>query len=58
MIYEKSECSTEKSWQHSVFRFEKGQESRKTSRLWLGVSMVSRKMAFKYVLVLIPMSRS
>lgn len=33
MIYEKSECSTEKSWQHSVFRFEKEQESRKTSRL-------------------------
>ena len=25
---------------------------------WLGVSMLSRKMAFKYVLVLIPMSRS
>lgn len=33
MIYEKSERSTEKSWQHSVFRFEKEQESRKTSRL-------------------------
>lgn len=33
MIYEKSECSTDKSWQHSMFRFEKEQESRKISRL-------------------------